>query len=97
MKNVNVAMTLNELKMKKVAMAIRRNWGMAKAAIVERAISPRLPTIELKLIGLKSDLFRVDLLFTKKAGIIARMEQGTATHMDTVLTPVSALGNKSGL
>ena len=96
-KNVKAAMTLKELKIKKVAPAIWRNCLMRKASKADTKIFPTLPNTADTLMGEKSVRSRVDLLFRNNAGTMANSVQGMATQTESSRTPASApSGNQLG-
>ena len=96
-RNVNAAMTLNELKMRNVAPAIWRNSLIRKASKAEKKILPTLPNTADILMGAKSVRSKVDLPLRNKAGIMANIVHGMATHTDSSRTPASApSGNQLG-
>ena len=96
-RKVKAAMTLNELKMRNVAPAIWRNSLMRNASNAEKKIFPTLPSTADTLMGAKSVRSKVDLLLRNKAGIMANIVHGMATHTDSSRTPASApSGNQLG-
>ena len=89
-------MVLKELYIRKVAMHNFLNGLFKNAYLKLEKISPKLLDIYFRFNGIRLLSSKVDLLLTKRAGIIAKIVQITPIIIDTCLAPSSALLNQSG-
>ena len=94
-KKEKAAMVLKELKIRKVAMHNFLKGLFINAYLKLEKISPTLLDKYLTLKGVRFLSFKVDLLLTKMAGIMAKMVQMTPIKIDTCLAPFSALSNQT--
>ena len=89
-------MVLKELKIKKVAIHNFLKGLFINAYLKLKKMFPTLFDKYLKFNGFRYLSFKVELLFTKMAGIMAKIVQIIPMKIDASLAPFSALSNQSG-